>query len=294
MMHKMATAVFLVIIIQPWAVRCQDSLSVKTWGPLSIGPSPGVQITAQVKSNGRTDLCVKLIAASGTLQLPESCVDDSDGTCRYALAEVPTPTQGNLLLLMDKILPSAPGSGINGRFYSVDPAGRIIPVTGWLYPETNSLSASEFPVVSKIINQKSTLCVKILGSTGNFAVFCYYPIHLEGTTEIQATEWVPPQYEVSIDTNEARRQREFYTRLDRGDGPSDTVHLYAKPSKLESQPEPVHIQPNSSVQFLDAVEDRLFDPPVQRHPWWLHLKIDGKVGYIHEDDFWSIGLPAAG
>ena len=294
MVHKTAVAAILLLVMQPWAVRCQDSLFVKTLGPFHIGSSPSTQITVEVRSNTRTDLCVKLITHSGILQLPDSCVDDdTNSTCRYALAEVSTPAHGNLLLLMSQVLPAAPGSSIAGRFYSADRAGRIISVTGWLDPETNSLSASEFPIVSKNINQISTLCVKILGWAGNFAVFCYYPIHLGGTTEIQATEWIPPQYEVSIDTNDARQQRESYARLDRGDAPSDTVLFYAKPSKLESQPDPVHIRPNSSIEFLGAVEDTLFDPAVQRHPWWLYLKIDGKAGYIHEDDFDNIGLPAA-
>ena len=294
MVQKFASTVLTALFFLPWAVHCEDSLSVKTWGPFRIGQSPGTEIRAQVQSNAKTDLCVKLIAQLGTVQIPESCIDDSDGTRSFALAEVPTPTQGNLLLLMEELLSAAPGTSIDGRFYSVDRAGHIIAVTGRLFPESNSLGASQFLVVLKDINQRSTLCVRILTWTGNFGIFRYYPIHFEGTNDTDAVQWKPPRYEVSIDTNEARRERESHARLAAGDGASDTVHLYAQPSRTQSRQESIRLQPAASIQFLDALEDPIYDRTVWRNPWWLHVKIDGKVGYIHESDFWSIGLPDAG
>jgi hypothetical protein len=43
-----------------------------------------------------------------------------------------------------------------------------------------------------------------------------------------------------------------------------------------------------------STNGHIMDRTVWLDPWWLQVRIDGKVGYIREDDFCSMGLPAAG
>jgi len=80
-----------------------------------------------------------------------------------------------------------------------------------------------------------------------------------------------PRYAVHIDAERAKEER---SRADK-----DTVALYTVPSKEVASMKLFRLGSNTNVEFLEAVEDSIFDKTVLRNPMWLHVRIDGNEGY---------------
>jgi hypothetical protein len=57
------------------------------------------------------------------------------------------------------------------------------------------------------------------------------------------------------------------------------VALYTVPSKEVASLKLFRRGSNTNVEFLEAVEDSIFDKTVLRNPMWLHVRIDGNEGY---------------
>jgi hypothetical protein len=274
----------------PNAVMRNDSLHVTSrYGPYLVGilrvdsvfvdivtrlfPDPGCNFH-------RSDVSVIVFDKDQVLlckNYPASCEDE----ITFAVYPVEIPNLGHLLLLSEEAVPSAPGSGVDGIYYSINKDGFFVPVTGLISPSSNSGDQSTFPIVKKTIAAREMLFVECAHWTGNFGVTYDYPVNLEGAWGDRAGAFGFETYPVRIDGRWAKEYRDSRASF------GDTVTLFETPPFKSSSSRRVVVNHDAKIEFLDAVPNS--------YNWWLHIRIDGQEGYIGgSKDFDSVGLPDAG
>jgi hypothetical protein len=290
----LAIVSFLLTAFSLASSQSRIKYETRTYGPFKIGIESPHKIKVRIRSIVRP----KKDCLNPTSDLSLVCLDerskivykvDRSNNCEeksiFSAEEVKLPTEGSALLVMDGELPGDPAEWIDAQFFSYNNQGQFVPITGRLFPYTNEESSDQLPIVKRTIQGIDSLFVQLQDWSGNFYYVNYYPVHLESIVDGNAKAIEQSKYELRIDTNLARKERERVK--------IDTVTLYDISSKKGNIPIKICIRPNTKITFLDATRSE-WDASVQRNPWWLHIIIDGKEGFIPEEDFRAIGLPAYG
>jgi|SRR5208283_3095609 hypothetical protein len=268
--------------------------TTRIYGPFNIGVKHQHNITIHVKSVAKpkkdcdfpnTDLNLVCTDENSIVVYSTQGSNNCDWSRTFRAEEVKLPTSGTALLVLSRTVPGEPGGCINGQFFSYNNRDKFIPITNRISPFTDNMSPDQFPIIKKSNHGHIGLFVRLLEWSGNFEIVTYCPIHLEGTNGSQLREIAQSKYEVQIDTKDAKERRKR--------AGTDTISLFSAPSKLNSAVIKICIRQNTKIVFLDA-SDNEWDPVHQRNPWWLHVIISGKEGFVPEEDFDALGLPAAG
>lgn len=187
----------------------------------------------------------------------------------------------NALLLMTNRLPSAPGVGIVGQFYSVNRFGKFVPITGKIPASFDSIEPDLFTVNEKNVKGKIEQVIEVDFWNGNFFVKYFYPIDFESNQETLSKHYDLNKYPVKINDSYVTKYRSIFLRTEK------TIYIYPKPGASKESRKRVKINKISKIKFIDA--SKLDDK------WWLHVEINGITGYVTGDrSFTRLGLPAAG
>jgi hypothetical protein len=262
-----------------------------TRGPFEVGIRPQkvtVEITTTTESvpgdprGDRDSFVVRGRDGEELLRRDERSANARDSYSDMGIvpAVVPIPDAGAALLIMRSFSPSAPGTGEDGQFFGFTREGRLVPITGIIAPTTNDTAASNFHVTRFAVDGSSRLAVEVEEWADNFTVLRHYPIDPEGAPAGDAVALEEKRYKVRIDAKEAARDRED-SELD------PVVTLRSAPS--DDAPGQLYvIEASSTIEFLDAAREK--------DQWWIHVKIDGREGYVSSvgRELDVLGLPSAG
>jgi hypothetical protein len=263
----------------------------KTYGPFQVGVSTFHSISVEILSallsdsldgDPWTDVSLIVKSQNGETIYRRNEAAHPQVHRQYVLAPVQVNESIRLLLVMSEVEPTAPGSGVDGQYYTVNDDGLFVSVTGKISPSGNGATPQLFPILQKDIDGSSRLVVEAGYWTGNFTVLFDYPIHLEGTWEQWAQSRGLPEYPVDIDEKVASSQRRIMD--------ADTaISLYPTHSNEPMKPKIVPINMHTKIEFLGAVRSPTVDVD-----WWLHVRINGQEGFVTGfRDLSIIGLPAA-
>jgi hypothetical protein len=212
--------------------------------------------------------------------------ENGDGSNTIHIAQIIVPRVGPLILLMTDYGPSTCSDGTLGQLFGFDKFDKIVPFSPYMSTICNStfrpvlIQANGKFTQSEYSNDSSAVpAIETDLWTGNFAVHTLTPIWSSSTSP---KRFYQKKYQVSIDSSDVARNRE------RNKGEDIKIDIYSKPHKSKTLCISVPVRENSTIKFLDAV-----DEDDQKH-WWLHIVIDGVKGYITNPDFPKVGLPDAG
>ena len=271
---------------------------MNTYGPFEIGGDKTKSVSVETteksfsKETGSGQMSIVIKGMNNkpiySWDLPIRNVEDD---VSVKPEQVPLPDGQKVLLIMTEWEPSAPISGVHGRFFAFNADDKFVPISGLISPSVNDMSPKNFPVV-KISGQDKEYFVACDEWTGNFMVVDYYPLNLQG---VQSEKLEPllslEEYPVKIDSQHAK-----VVRAQNYVGPNPTVSLYSQVGEGKNQMRQMTIKNETVIAFLGAKRS---GPSCRSNCWWLHLRIDGIEGFMKRDDDGShdltaIGLPDAG
>jgi len=188
------------------------------------------------------------------------------------------PTGGKVLLIMKYMIQSPPNSGLSGQYFCFNKLNQFVPLTGDLIASSDEASSKSFQITKE--NDNNDCVVNVDHWTGYFMVTYNYRIMLEGTSSDICDNEYCDNYDVKIDTEDAKKYR-----IERADYDDHSALLFAQPGKDQTSKK-IQVTVDSKIEFLGASP--------YANTWWLHVKIDGLEGYVGVNDFWVIGLSCAG
>jgi hypothetical protein len=283
---------FSVLVFPVQTVTDKHEVHTRTIGPFTIGKDHQLTVFARIthvhlrsyEADGwpDSDTLLIIIDSSGRKLFQRSAETTlGSASTDFDCGQLNIPTIGNVLICTSSDAPTVADNGEEFQFFSVNSKGKFVPITSRIGQSSYKLVFLDSRTKQKPVSVDSSLAyakpaIEVEFYSGYYYAKVYFHIYPEGFLEAKQRDVFHfDQIPVIVDTKETDRTRKMYQKQD------TQVLLFPIPATDTSHAHIVTVRPNSQIKYLYSS---------YVHDWWLYVSIDGRKGFVSNDDCSKLGF----